>query len=147
MEKFSMKVAQLRISWGKSPSLDVIQYNVIVIDEDSQQVILDKVVSFAETQVLLEVKEKSNITVTVFANDGFFDSEPVSKSYSLGDLTAPLPVSSIGIEIVSIREEEVPVDVPVEEETEEVEEETEEVEEETLDVVQGDSVETDEVLE
>jgi hypothetical protein len=104
MEKFSMKVAQLKISWGKSPSLDVIQYNIIVIDENSQRVILDKIVSFAETQVLLEVEENSNITVTVVANNGFFDSEPVSRSYSLGNLTNPLPVSHIGIEVISTRE-------------------------------------------
>lgn len=120
-----MKIAKLKISWGKSPSLDVIQYNVIVINEDTQQVILDKMISFAETQVVLEVAEKTNITVTVFANDGFFDSDPVSTSYSVGDLTAPLPVGFVGIEVVGVREESVEeaLETEVSEETSEPTEE------------------------
>lgn len=97
-----MKEARLKIYWGKSPSLDVIGYDVIVINEDTQAVLLEKTVSFAETEVTLTVPENTSITATVVANDGVFDSEPVSASFRVGDLTAPAPVSFVGFEILEI---------------------------------------------
>ena len=108
-----MKVAKLKVYWGKSPSLDVVEYNVVVINEDTSESILDKVVSFAETEVLVNVPENTSITATVIANDGVFDSEPVSTSYQVGDLTAPAPVGFVGFELVEVIEveDEEPVEV------------------------------------
>lgn len=107
-----MKEAKVRVYWGKSPSSDVVEYNVIVINEDTSDVLLDKVVSFAETEVTVSVPENTNITATVVANDGVFDSEAVSASYRIGDLTAPAPVSFVGFELLEITVvEEEPVEV------------------------------------
>jgi hypothetical protein len=99
-----MKLAKLRVFWKKSPSLKVLQYNVIVINEDSQEVLENRSVSFAESQVMITVPQDTNITVTVIANDGLFDSEPVSISYSVGNLLSPEPIGSLGVEVVEILE-------------------------------------------
>jgi len=109
----SMKKAKLRVYWGKSPSSDVVEYSVIVINESTQETVLEQTVSFAETEVVVEVPENTSITETVIANDGVFDSDPVSASYQVGDLTAPAPASFVGIEvleIVTVKDEE-PVEV------------------------------------
>ena len=108
-----MKKAKLRVYWGKSPSSDVVKYDVVVINEDDQSVVLEKTVSFAETEVVVEVPENTNITATVIANDGVFDSDPASASYQVGDLTAPAPVSFVGVEVLEIVtvEDEDPVEV------------------------------------
>jgi hypothetical protein len=103
-----MKLAKLRVCWSKSPSSKVLQYNVIVIVEDSQEVLENRLVSFAETQCFVLVPQDTNITVTVIANDGLFDSDPVSVSYSVGNLLAPQPVGFIGVEIVEVIEDLIP---------------------------------------
>ena len=103
-----MKVAKLRVFWDQSPSIDVLEYKVAVKNEDNGEMILEKSVSFAESEVFVDVPELTNITATVVANDGVFDSEPTSISYSVGDLTKPAPVNSIGIEVVAVMDLEDP---------------------------------------
>ena len=102
-----MKSARLQISWGPSISSDVVGYRVLVIDEGTQEVLKDVNVSFAETQVLVDVKQNTNITATVTAYDALFDSVPVSTSYSVGDLTPPTPATFVVVDMVEILEEQV----------------------------------------
>lgn len=101
-----MKKATLRASWAKSPSDDVTNYSVIVMNENNGELILNKRVSFLETEVIFDVLEKTALTVTVIASDDVYDSEPVSTSFQVGDLTTPLPPSGLFVETLKVTDVE-----------------------------------------
>ena len=105
------KVAVVRVSWTPSPSVDVVDQRVVVLNETLGEVIVETVVSPAVDSLVFEVPEKTDVSVSVVVSDGAYDSDPAYGSFSVGDLTAPLAVSGVGFEILEVKDLDVPAPV------------------------------------
>jgi len=101
-----MKVAKIQVKWEKSPSSDVNKYIIIVIDENTNTPMLHKEVSFAEREFTFICPSNTNLTITLIANNGYFDSVPVSTSLNLGDLMIPEPVGNLSVKILEVFDSE-----------------------------------------
>lgn len=98
----NMKVARLEATWLPSVSADVISQNVAVVNETSGSGVMDLTVSAEADSVTFEVPEKNSVTITVTAFDGTYTSDPASLTFSVEDLTKPLPPSAITATIVEV---------------------------------------------
>lgn len=97
-----MKVAVVRASWGLSPSADVVSQHVLVVNETTGELLVDKVLSAAMDHVDFDVVEKSGVSVTVTVSDGVYTSDPVSGTFTVGDLSVPLPVSGVSFQVLEV---------------------------------------------
>lgn len=104
-----MRSAKVRVSWALSPSPDVVNQKVVVTDETSGDVLLDQMLSAVATEVVFDVPEKTDVSVSVVATDGTFDSDASVLSFSVGDLQKPQPVTDLAWEILEVLDTEVQV--------------------------------------
>lgn len=97
-----MKEALVRLSWTKSASNDVVDQlvNLTINSVKEDEVSLDPTVESYE----FWAPEKSDVVASIIVSDGANYSEPVSITFKIGDLTAPLPVTGLVYEIVDVRE-------------------------------------------
>jgi len=99
-------LADVRVYWLPSVSEDVVELDLHV--QTGDQVVVSTVLSSEATEyVVLGLKEKTNYVVTVTVSDGTTDVS-TSLDVNLGDLSAPLPVTGLGFDIVRVYEEVVP---------------------------------------
>lgn len=99
-----MKVAVVRASWVLSVSTDVVSQSVVVVNETTGDLLLDRTLSASMDHVDFEVPEKSDVSVTVTVSDGVYVSDPTIGTFSVGDLTAPLTVTGLGFEILEVKD-------------------------------------------
>lgn len=99
-----MKVAVVRASWVLSPSTDVVSQSVVVVNETTGDLVLDRVLSASMDHVDFEVPEKSDVSVTVTVSDGVYVSDPTVGTFSVGDLTGPLPVTGLAFEVLGVKD-------------------------------------------
>ena len=90
-----MKIAKIRVFWKPSTLIDIVQYKILIINNNTGEIISEKVVSFAESAITIEIPIEISIVAHVFANDGFFDEAPVSIPYTVGNPS--IQNSEIGI--------------------------------------------------
>ncbi len=97
-----MKVAVVRASWGLSPSADVVSQHVLVVNETTGELLVDKILSASMDHVVFDVVEKSGVSVTVTVSDGVYTSDPVSGTFTVSDLSVPLPVSGLSFQVLEV---------------------------------------------
>ena len=102
------KVAVVRVSWTPSPSVDVVDQRVVVLNETLGEVIVETVLSPAVDSLTFEVPEKTDVSVSVTVSDGAYESDPAYGSFSLGDLTAPMPVSGFTFDVLEVKDQATP---------------------------------------
>ena len=96
-----MSTALVKFTWVKSASSDVVKQhltvNVVGADAPVVSVDLDPAI---EEFGPVELQEKSQVVVTLVANDGVYDSSPCTLTFTLGDLMAPEPPTNLEYSIV-----------------------------------------------
>lgn len=98
-----MKVADVRLSWSPSVSLDVVKQVASVTIDGNEPTKFE--VGPAVGEVVIEVKASSSVVFSVESTDSEGESS-VSELYtfSLGDLVAPQPATSLFHEVLAIRD-------------------------------------------
>lgn len=99
-----MKVAKVEASWVKSVSPDVVSQIFVVMNESSGVPIVDLSLSAEADSAVFEVPEKTSVTISVSAFDGTFTSDPASLTFSVEDLTKPLPPAGLSAAVVEVME-------------------------------------------
>lgn len=97
-----MKVARIEASWVPSVSADVVSQMLVVMNESDGVPIVDITLSAEADSAVFEVPEKTSVTITVSAFDGTYTSDPASLTFSVEDLTKPLPPSALSATIVEV---------------------------------------------
>lgn len=98
-----MKLAKVKIAWEKSPSNSVTHYIIAIVDEDDNgNLLLEKTVSYLETEVEFTLVANSSVTISIVASDGLYESKPVSYSLKIGNLMIPEPIGGISVKIVEV---------------------------------------------
>jgi len=100
--KKKMKIARVKASWIPSISADVVSQNVVVVDETNAVELVNAELSAEATETIFEVPEKTSVTISVNCSDGTFTSDSVSLTFSVADLTAPLPPAGLVAEIIEV---------------------------------------------
>jgi hypothetical protein len=101
---FMAKVADVRLTWSKSPSLDITsQVIVLSVDGGQTEIEVDKAIE----SYTLEVQANQTVTFSISS----FDSEgnvaaSESHTFQLGDLELPLPATGLFHEVVAVRDVE-----------------------------------------
>jgi len=95
-----MKMATVKASWIPSVSKDVVSQNVVVVNETTTEEIVNVELSAEATETLFDVPEKTSVTISVTCSDGTFTSDAVSLTFSVADLTKPLPPAGLVAEII-----------------------------------------------
>ena len=96
--------ADVRFHWVPSVSEDVVSLSIGVLDDSGNFVHLTENLSPETSEfTVVGLKEKTNYTVSVVVNDGL-NKASASKSFNLGDLSAPLAVTDLGFEVVKVYE-------------------------------------------
>lgn len=103
-----MKIARVKASWIPSVSTDVVSQNVVVVDETNGVELVNAELSAEATETIFEVPEKTSVTISVSCSDGTFTSDSVSLTFSVADLTAPLPPAGLVAEIIEVFEDGTP---------------------------------------
>jgi hypothetical protein len=103
-----MKIAKVKASWITSISADVVSQNVVVVDETNGVELVNAELSAEATETIFEVPEKTSVTISVSCSDGTFTSDSVSLTFSVADLTAPLPPAGLVAEIIEVFEDGTP---------------------------------------
>lgn len=98
----NMKVARIEASWVPSVSADVVSQMLVVMNESDGVPIVDITLSAEADSAVFEVPEKTSVTITVSAFDGTYTSDPASLTFSVEDLTKPLPPSALSATIVEV---------------------------------------------
>jgi len=103
-----MKEADVLLSWKKSPSVDVSK-QVIEITVDGNLKTFELGPEIESYQFVVSAKSSVSFNVTTFDEEG---NQTASESYTftLGDLEAPLPATSLFHEILAVRDQIVPVE-------------------------------------
>ena len=97
-----MKVAKVEASWVKSVSPDVVSQQFMVMQEGSGMPLVEKTLSAEANSTVFEVPEKTSVTISVSAFDGTFTSDPASLTFSVEDLTKPLPPAGLSAAIIEV---------------------------------------------
>jgi len=97
-----MKVAKVEASWVKSVSPDVVSQQFMVMQEGSGMPLVEKTLSAEANSTVFEVPEKTSVTISVSAFDGTFTSDPASLTFSVEDLTKPLPPAGLSAVIIEV---------------------------------------------
>ena len=97
-----MKIARVKATWIPSVSTDVVSQNVVVVDETNAVELVNAELSSEATETIFEVPEKTSVTISVSCSDGTFTSDSVSLTFSVADLTAPLPPAGLVAEIIEV---------------------------------------------
>lgn len=106
------KVADVKLSWKKSPSLDI-SSQVIEIKKGSAEATRIEVGPEVESY-MLEVDALNTVSFTIQTLD--IEGQVVTSdvySFSLGDLEVPLPATDLFHEVIAVRDLEIVVDPPV----------------------------------
>lgn len=97
------KVADVRLSWTKSPSADVAKVQVFVTNNGTETM----VEGGAEVEQIMTVVQASaavQFKIVTFDTEGNQATSEVY-SFTLGDLIAPLPATNLGHEVVAVRDD------------------------------------------
>lgn len=101
-----MKLARVEASWVKSVSPDVISQTFTVMNEaDASGVptpIVELNLSAEANSAVFEIPEKTSVTISVAAFDGTFTSDAVSLTFSVEDLSKPLPPAGLVASVVEV---------------------------------------------
>lgn len=100
-----MKVADIKLFWRRSPSPDIVSQKVLLTVDGVQETGAEFGPEVEEMQIT--VHAGSAVSFQVESKDA--EGETVASviyNFQLGDLTAPLPATDLGHEIVAIRDDE-----------------------------------------
>ncbi len=106
-----MKVADVKLSWVKSPSADVSKVKAVV-SNDGSETTTEFGPEVEQFTIVVAASKSVQFKVIVTDTEGL---EATSETYTftLGDLTAPQPASNLFHEVVGIRDVDDPAPVPV----------------------------------
>ncbi len=99
------KVADVRLLWFRSPSIDVVSQRVDVLVDGVQQSAVELGPEAQDMVIAVRASQVVVFTVTTIDSGGM---SAVSTSYTinLGDLEAPLPATGLSHEVLGIRDED-----------------------------------------
>jgi hypothetical protein len=98
------KVADVKLTWVKSPSLDVAKQKVITtVDGTVTEIELAPVAE--ELMIVVQANSSVQFRIETFDAEGNVATSE-THSFTLGDLEAPLPATDLGHEVVAVRDEE-----------------------------------------
>lgn len=104
------KIADVKLSWTKSPSADVVKVQVVttVNGTETTAEVGPEVESF---QIAVAASGSVQFKVVVTDSEGLTSTSAIY-SFSLGDLEAPQPATNLSHTVVGVRDD-VPVTPPV----------------------------------
>jgi hypothetical protein len=105
-----MKVADVKLSWSKSPSSDVKGVK-IVVTKDGVDTVTEGGPEVESLMIVVEASKSVQFKVITLDSEGLTATSDVY-SFSLGDLEAPQPATSLMHEVVGIRDVPDPVPAP-----------------------------------
>lgn len=112
IESMTEKHAQVRLFWTPSPSKDVKRVLIEVVADNF--VIAQSELPPSANEYILNIPENAIVDVVIGVDDGTY-VVPASFTFTVPDLTKPLPVTDIGFEILGVIDVEVEEPEPVEE--------------------------------
>ncbi len=96
------KVADVKLSWTKSPSADVAKVTVVVT-KDGTETTTEVGPEVESIQIVVEASKSVTFKVIVTDSEGLAATSDIY-TFSLGDLEAPLPATDLFHEVVGVRD-------------------------------------------
>lgn len=96
------KVADVKLTWSKSPSADVAKVTVAVT-KDGTTTTTDVGPEVESFQIVVEASKSVTFTVVTTDSEGLTGTSD-SYTFTIGDLEAPLPATNLFHEVLAIRE-------------------------------------------
>jgi hypothetical protein len=96
------KVADVKLSWKKSPSADVKSVKIVVTN-DGTETTTDLGAEVEEFMVVVAATKACSFKITTTDNEGLVATS-VTYTFVLGDLEAPLPATDLKHEVVAVRD-------------------------------------------
>lgn len=104
-----MKVADVKLGWTKSPSADVSKIQIVVIN-DGVTTTSEGGPEVESLQIVVQASKAVQFKVVTFDSEGL-QSTSETYTFTLGDLEAPLPATSLFHEVVGVRDVAAPPSV------------------------------------
>lgn len=96
------KVADVKLSWTKSPSADVAKVTVVVT-KDGTETTTEVGPEVESIQIVVEASKSVTFKVIVTDSEGLAATSDIY-TFSLGDLEAPLPATNLFHEVIGVRD-------------------------------------------
>jgi len=100
------KVADVKLTWKRSPSADVSKV-VVSLTNDGSVESVEFGPDVEEFMVVVKANSSFSFSIDSYDGDGQIATS-VTYSFTLGDLEAPLPATDLKHTIIGIRDEAVP---------------------------------------
>ena len=97
-----MKVADVKLSWTKSPSADISKVQ-IVITNGGATTTTELGPEVEQFMIVVQASGSVQFKIVTFDAEGLFATSE-TYAFTLGDLEAPLPATALFHEVVGVRE-------------------------------------------
>lgn len=101
-EILGVKVADVKLSWSKSPSADVSKVQVVLVN-DGVTTKTDFGPEVESYQIVVQARKSVQYSVITIDSEGL-QATSVLYTFTLGDLENPLPATNLTHEVVGIRD-------------------------------------------
>ena len=98
-----MKVADIKLSWKRSPSSDIKSVKVVFSANGSETTVDTESPDVQELAVTVSANSNCSFKIVTTDNEGLVATSEVY-SFNLGDLEAPLPATNLSHVVVAIRD-------------------------------------------
>lgn len=97
-----MKVADVKLSWKRSPDIDIKSVQVVVVNDGTEST-ADFGPEVEALNIVVAAQKSVSFKVVVKDSEGLVSSSE-SYSFTIGDLTAPNPATDLRHEVLAIQE-------------------------------------------
>lgn len=98
-----MKVADVKLSWSRSASTDVVKRFIILTVDGVEQTSIELGPEVDSYQLEVKASQSVSFVTRVVDSEGL-ETQSSSYSFQLGDLTAPQPDTGLTHEVIAIRD-------------------------------------------